>query len=178
VIVFTHDILFLKYLVSHSGALAVNCHHQHIRRNGETGICSSDVPWIAMNVKLRIGSLRDRLQAIEKRERTEPLSREPYIRDWYGSLREAWETATTEILLGDVVEPYRHEIHTKQLKKLHDITEADIAAVDKGMTECSRWMRGHAAPAAEAAPLPNANTMSARLKEFEDWVQTIRKRRN
>src|SRR5439155_25135954 len=78
VIVFTHDILFLRFILDECQRQEITCHHQYIRREGEAGICSSDLPWIAMGTKDRIGRLRDRWQAADKTFRT--LGAEAYER--------------------------------------------------------------------------------------------------
>ena len=67
-------------------------------------------------------------------------------REVYGLLREAWEHATGEILLHDVIERYRPSIETQKARVLHDITEADCAALEAGMKESSKWIRGHDHP--------------------------------
>lgn len=70
VIIFTHDLLFLHLLRTESESQNVLCQHQYVRRDGAIGICSPDLPWVAMLVKDRIGKLRVRWQAAEKTERT------------------------------------------------------------------------------------------------------------
>jgi len=178
VIVFTHDILFLRFLLDECERLGIDCHHQYIRREGEAGICSSDLPWIAMRVTDRIGKLRNGWQAADKTFRTsgaEAYERE--ARDIYGLLREAWEQAVSEVLLNDVVERYRHSIETQKARFLHDITEADCKKVDDAMTECSRWMRGHDQPPADGTPFPQPADLQKRINELDEWVKAIRKRR-
>jgi len=92
-------------------------------------------------------------------------------------LREAWEQAVSEVLLNEVVERYRPSIETQRLRHLHDITETDCKTVEDAMTECSRWMRGHDHPAADGTPFPNPQELQKRINELEDWVKSIRKRR-
>jgi len=155
IIVFTHDLLFLRLLLDECGRLEVPCQHQYVRRDGQVGICSSDLPWIAMNVKDRIGKLRSRWQSADKLFRTSGSEAyETEAREIYGLLREAWEQAVSEVLLNNVVERYRHSIETQRVRFLYDITEEDCKAVDDAMTECSRWIRGHDHPPADATPFP------------------------
>jgi ABC-type transporter lipoprotein component MlaA len=57
-----------------------------------------------MGIKDRIGALRKRWQAADKLARTSGADEyERDARDIYGLMREAWEQATTEVLLNDVV---------------------------------------------------------------------------
>ena len=177
VIVFTHDLVFLKLLLDECERQVATCHHQYVHRDGESsGICSADLPWVAMPVKDRLGVLRVRSQAAAKLSRTtggEPYERE--ARDIYGLLRETWEQAVSEVLLNDVVEPYRPSVETKKVRHLHDITEEDCRAVEEGMTECSRWL--HNRPRADDAPLPTPAQLSKHIEDLAAWVQRIRKRR-
>lgn len=178
VIVFTHDILFLRLLLDECNRQNVSCHHQYVRREGQAGISSPDLPWIAMGVKDRIGTLRKRWQEAEKLFRTAGADTyEHEARDIYGLLREAWEQAVSEVLLNDVVERYRHSIETHKVRHLHDITQDDCRMVDDAMTECSRWMRGHDQPPANGAPFPKPADLQKCVQDLDDWVQRIRKRR-
>jgi hypothetical protein len=131
-----------------------------------------------MRVKDRIGVLRARWQEAEKLARTagaDAYEREAH--DIYGMLREAWEQGVGEVLLSDVIERYRASIETKKVRHLHDITEGDCVAVDAGMSECSRWMRGHDHPPADGTPLPKPAELQKCIEELDVWCQKIRKRR-
>jgi hypothetical protein len=178
VVVFTHDLLFLRLLMEESRQQSIDCKNQYVRREGQAGICSPDLPWVAMPVKDRIGRLRARLQAADKTYRTQgPDAYETDARDIYGLLREAWEQAVSEVLLNGVVERYRPSIETKRVEKLFDITEQDTKTVEAAMTETSRWIRGHDQAAAAAAPVPGPDEVKKRIQELDDWVQSIRTRR-
>lgn len=121
--------------------------------------------------------LKKRVQAAEKTSRTEPGKYETEARDIYGLLREAWEQGVGEVLLNSVVERYRPSIETNRARKLFDITEDDCETLEREMTECSRWIRGHDAPPADGTPLPDPAEMQTRVQALESWVAGIRKRR-
>ncbi len=177
VIVFTHDLLFLRFLMDEARRQEVPCAHQYVRREYEAGICSPDLPWVAMSKTDRIGVLRNRWQAAEKTFRTDRTNYEAIARDIFGQLREAWEHATMEVLLNDVVERYRHSIETQKVRVLHDITPDDYKALEEGMAECSRWMRGHDRPSADGTPFPDPETLKLQIETLATWVQSIRTRR-
>lgn len=178
VIVFTHDIFFLRVLLGECDHQKVPCHHQYVRREGQSGIASLDLPWIAMGVKDRIGTLRRLWQVAEKLYRTAGAEAyEKEAREIYALTREAWEQGVSEVLLNDVVEPYRHSIETKRVRGLHDINEKDYEILDAGVTECSRWMRGHVHPAGDGTPFPSRDHLKKCIQDLDDWVQGIRKRR-
>jgi hypothetical protein len=177
VIVFTHDLLFLRFLMGEAKVQEVPCAHQYVRREDEIGLCSEDLPWIAMSTNDRIARLRSRWQSTEKTFRTARGSYEADARDIFGLLREAWERATTEVLLNDVVERYRHSIETQKVRHLHDITEEDYKTLEAGMAACSRWARGHDRPAADGTPFPGPDALKKAIDDLEGWVKAIRKRR-
>lgn len=178
VIVFTHDLVFLKILTTESESQHVSLQHQYIRREAQAGVCSADMPWVAMNVKARLGMLRNRWQAADAAFRTSGATPyEPLGREIFGFLREAWEDAISEVLLNDVIERYRPSIETKRVAPLHDIEVADVEAVNDGMTSCSRWIRGHSEAAADGTPFPEPDEVKKRMDDLEDWVSRIRKRR-
>jgi hypothetical protein len=178
VIVFTHDLLFLRLLLDESDRLGVPFENQYVRREGQAGICSPDLPWLAMPIKERTGKLKVLWQAAEKLHRTAGQdSYESAAREIYGFLREAWERAITEVLLNDVVERYRPSIETKRLRFLYDITQADCDTVEAEMAQCSRWIRGHDQAAADGTPVPGPDELKARIDALETWVKNIRTRR-
>jgi AAA domain-containing protein len=179
VIVFTHDLVFLRVLVNECDQESVPYTHQYIRRDTQAGICSADLPWLAMNIKQRLGVLRNRWQAANKlyTKSDDPDDYERAGRELYGLLRESWERGVSEVLLNDVVERYRPSIETKKVAPLHDITEADCKAVEAGMTESSRWIRGHDGAIADGSPFPKSDELKGRIDEFEAWIDGIRKRR-
>lgn len=179
VIVFTHDLLFLKLLLEGAEQQGVGCQNQYVRRGSDaSGLVSADLPWVAMRVKDRLGVLRQRWQAAEKLSRTgDSDGYERDAREIYALIRETWEQATGEVLLHDVIERYRPSIETQRVRVLHDITEEDCTAVDTGMSECSRWMLGHDHPPADGSPFPQPAELCKRIDELEEWVQRIRKRR-
>jgi hypothetical protein len=179
VIVFTHDLLFLRLMLDEANRQQVACQNQYVRRDGQAGICSPDLPWIAAPVKERIGKLRVRWQTADKLQRTSGSEAyESAAREMYGLLRETWEKAVSEVLLNDVVERYRPSIETQKLRPLHDITEGDTEIVERAMTECSRWIRGHDHPAADGTPVPGPAELKQRIDELENWVKAVRQRRN
>jgi hypothetical protein len=179
VIVFTHDIVFLLALTRFAEDAGVSCGHQYLRREViGTGVTSPELPWVAMKVRERIGVLKNMWQRAEKLHRI--ATRDEYEREAvliYGLLREAWERGLEEILLGGVVERYRQNIQTQQVKQLSDITEEDCRILEAGITKCSRWLPGHDQAPAENVPTPDPSELKSDVDALESWVKTISKRR-
>ena len=153
-IVFTHDVVFLLALEQCAEETNVKPLDQHVRRQSKrAGVCVDELPWVAMPVKGKIGYLKNRLQAADTLSRNgEQDAYEVHAKYLYGLLREAWERALEEVLLGGVVERYRPSVQTQRLAPLPDITDADCRTVETAMTKCPTWLPGHDQAAAARRP--------------------------
>lgn len=180
VIVFTHDVVFLLLLKQFADELEVEQMDQHVRFLSKgAGVCAQELPWVAMPIKKKIGYLKNSWPAADKLSRDG--HQDAYEKDakyLYGLLREAWERALEEVLLGGLVERYRPSIQTKQLAHIADITDADCKAVETAITKCSKWLTGHDQAAAARAPVPGPAELKADIDALDNWVTTINKRRH
>lgn len=179
VIVFTHDIVFLLALRQYAEEFGVESLDQHVRRQSNgAGVTAEELPWVALPVKKKIGYLNNCWQAADKLSRDgHQDAYEKEAKNLYGFLRETWERALEEVLLGGVVERYRPSVQTQQIAKIADITAEDCKTVEVAMTKCSTWLRGHDQAPAARAPIPNATDLKADIATLEKWVSDIRKRR-
>ena len=180
VIVFTHDVVFLLHLHQFAKEQGVDHLDQHVRqwRSQGAGICSAELPWVAMPVRKRIGHLRGLWQDADKLFRNG--NHTAYEKDAayiYGMLREAWERGLEEVLLGGVVERYRPSVQTQQIAAISDITDADTKALENGMTKCSRWLAGHDQAPAARAEMPEPQELKADIDGLDNWINVIRQRR-
>jgi hypothetical protein len=179
VIVFTHDVVFLLALKQYAEESSIEPLDQHVRRQSKgAGVCADELPWVAMPVKGKIGFLKNRCQAAEKLSRDDNQDAYEYEAKYlYGMLRETWERALEEVLLGGVVERYRPSVQTQKLAPLSDITDADCKTVETAMTKCSTWLPGHDKAPAARAPVPGAVELKKDIDALETWVKSIRDRR-
>lgn len=179
VIVFTHDIVFLLLLKQFSDEQGVEQLDQHVRQlHIGAGVCTEELPWVALKVSKRISHLKKLLQEAEKLHREGNL--DAYEKEAgliYGHMREAWERGLEEVLLGGVVERFRSGVQTKQVTQIADITAKDCKTVETAMTKCSRWLPGHDQAPAARAEIPEPNELKEDIGMLENWVATIRKRR-
>lgn len=179
VIVFTHDLVFLLALHRFAEKTGVSVHDQRLRRDRRgTGVCDSELPWDAMKVSKRIGVLNKEYQAAESLFRDgEQIRYEREAIHIYGLLRETWERAFEEVLLGGTVERYRPSIQTQQVRSISDITEQDCTELDAGMEKSSKWLAGHDLAPAEHEDVPEPDELRADIDAIIAWVDRIRKRR-
>jgi energy-coupling factor transporter ATP-binding protein EcfA2 len=179
VIVFTHDVVFLLLLKQFAEEQRVAQLDQHVRQLSKgAGVCEAELPWVAMPVRKKIGYLNNEWQGADKLFRSgHQATYEREAKYLYGLLREAWERALEEVLLGGIVERFRPSVQTQRIGTIADITAEDCRTVDAAMTKCSRWLPGHDQGAAARAPVPEPAELKADIEALEKWVGAIRGRR-
>lgn len=179
VIVFTHDVVFLLLLKQFAEEMGVEQFDQYVRFLSKgAGVCSEELPWVALPIKKKIGYLKNGWQCADKLFREgHQDAYEKEAKYLYGLLREAWERALEEVLLGGVVERYRPSIQTRQVAQIADISAEDCKTVETAMTKCSKWLPGHDKAAAAHAPVPGPAELKADIDALDNWVAAIRKRR-
>lgn len=179
VVVFTHDVVFLLALRQYADELGVERLDQHVRHQSiGAGVCAEELPWVALPVKKKIGYLNNGWQAADKLWRDgHQDAYEKEAKYLYGLLREAWERALEEVLLGGVVERYRPGVQTQQISKISDISAEDCKSVETAMTKCSTWLPGHDMAAAARALVPEPAELKADIETLATWVAAIHKRR-
>ena len=181
VIIFTHDIVFYKYLLERVGKVdgASVTQIRLDRSRKHTGLVDNTPPWDALPIKARIGKLKAAYQVLEKIDRigTE-LEYSKHCYDFYNLLREAWERLIEEKLLNNVITRFGRSIQTQRLNKLIDnITQSDYDAVDLGMSNCSTFFQGHdTATGLQQRPRKIAE-IKADLELIESLVTDLNKRR-
>jgi energy-coupling factor transporter ATP-binding protein EcfA2 len=180
VIVFTHDVVFLLLLKQFAEEFDVEQLDQHVRHVSKgAGVCEEELPWVAMPVRKKIGYLKNNWQAVDKLFRDgNQATYEKEAKYLYGLLREGWERALEEVLLGGIVERFRPGVQTQQIAAISDITSEDCRTVDAAMTKSSKWLPGHDQAAAARAPVPEPAELKADIDLLENWVAAIRKRRS
>ena len=177
VIVFTHDVVFLLLLKQFAEEHGVEQLDQHVRQLSKgAGVCTEELPWVAMPIKKKIGYLKNEWQAADKLHRDgHQAAYEKEAKYLYGLLREAWERALEEVLLAGIVERFRPGVQTQHIDTIADITAQDCGTLDAAMTKCSKWLHDQA-PAARA-PVPEPAVLKDDMEELENWVGAIRSRR-
>lgn len=180
VIVFTHDVVFLLALKQYADQMGIDTLDQHVRHLPKgAGVCEAELPWVAMPIKKKIGFLKSAWQDADKLFRGgHQDAYEKEAKHLYGLLREGWERALEEVLLGGLVERFRPSIQTQQIAQIADITTDDCKLVEVAMTKCSTWLPGHDKAPAARAPVPSPTELQGDINTLETWVSAIRRRRS
>ncbi len=179
VIVFTHDVVFLLLLKQFSDELGIDQLDQHVRHLSKgAGVCAEELPWVALPARKKIGFLKNEWQAADKLFRDgHQAAYEKEAKYLYGLLREAWERALEEVLLGGIVERFRPGVQTQHIGTIADISSEDCQALDAAMAKCSKWLPGHDQAAAARAAVPEPTELKTDIEALEAWVAAIHKRR-
>ncbi|TKJ37226.1 hypothetical protein CEE37_14025 [candidate division LCP-89 bacterium B3_LCP] len=178
VIVFTHDITFLLALESESVINGISVSYQTIQRRGKhVGSCINDVPWHAMSVNKRLGYVRKLHQETSKFYSTDPSRYEREASLVYGLLRETWERAVEEVILGHVIQRFRNSVETTKLRKI-TFENNDFISVTNGMTKCSKWMVGHDQAAADLTTMPDPDEVNSDINILYNFVKNLRNRQD
>lgn len=158
VIVLTHNIVFYKLLLE--VAEEINAIYSGIaleRSRKFAGLVRESAPWEAMTTRSRYKELKVKLQELkrlEKRDETTATELRLASCQFYGFLREAWERLVEEKLLNKVVTRFERGISTQRLARLTDISQDDLDKIDRGMSKCSTYFRGHDSAPAIGDPYP------------------------
>ncbi|MGI8978069.1 MAG: AAA family ATPase [Pirellulaceae bacterium] len=178
VVVFTHDVVLLLALEREAGEQQTPLLIQTVSKSpAGPGECipSQSRPWYTCSTKDRIGLLKNMTAKFKKIQTESPDEYPRCVAEFYGKLREAWERSIEEVLFQDVIQRFRPGIETQKLKRV-SIEESDYIAIDSGMSKCSTWIDGHDSAAAIGTPPPSPGEVEADLKNFDDFVKSLRER--
>lgn len=178
VIVFTHDLSFLFSLEVKAGESQedVYFHAQTVRNTGNSvGRVTNSKPWHAMNVKDRISYLNQELETLKGLYQS---NNEEYNRksgEYYGLLRETWESLIERDLLYESVFRFSHSVQTQRLKAV-TVTTEDYSIIDSGMSKCSKWMFGHDKSVPLDVNRPDPGELKSDLQALDKFGKALRKR--
>ena len=96
-------------------------------------------------------------------------------KQFYRDLRETWERAVEEVVLGGVVERFGTDAKTQGLKMV-DIDDADYRTIFFAMKRASE-RSGHDRAAAKQIDAPDKKQMETDLLELRGFIITHKKRR-
>jgi energy-coupling factor transporter ATP-binding protein EcfA2 len=182
VIIFTHEIVFLKFLIESSESIANSKLHilSLDRSLKTTGIVRNSPPWDALTTAKRIIYLTTIHRDLKKIESISEAEYDKLAGSFYGYLREAWERLIEEKLLNKVVERFGRAIHTQRLKALKDISDNDLDKINTAMTKCSALFKGHDAAPGVYESMPSSDEILQDIKVIKDFEQelTTQRKRN
>ena len=168
VVVLTHDLVFVYYLLEQAERLGLKLHSQALTRAaGEVGVVSDNLPWEARSPMQRLKALRHELShELRGLYKGRDSAYERRVQLWLLDLRKGYERLIEVYLLNSVVERQSLPI---RVQKLHGIrwTPELAEEIDVAMREISG--------AAHQEPLgregPNLTRLEALLDKFADLCE-------
>jgi ABC-type Na+ transport system ATPase subunit NatA len=164
VVVLTHDLVFVAYLLEKAAELGVELHSQALTRaNGEVGVVSSELPWQARSPMERLRALRHELKSeLRPLYKGRDSAYERRAQQWLLDLRRGYERLIEIYLLNGVVERQALPI---RVQKLHGVrwTPELAEEIDVAMREVSGG--AHQEPLGREAP--SLTRLEALLDKFE-----------
>jgi len=172
-IVFTHDLVFLKELTTQAEEAGVQWAIRSVQRvAGAVGVTNADLPWRVKKLTDQVKALKGELPGLAALEAQGSEEYFVVAKAWIGRLRDAWERAVEERLLNRVVERFDPGVHTKRLDKMKKYFSAELAGeVTAAMTETSRWEHDQAD--AVNVPPPGAAELEGFLEQLEDFLKRV-----
>ena len=177
IVVFTHDLFFLSLLQKESKIVSAPISSLSLRRTAEGfGVVSDSLPFDGANTKTRVGMLKEMLgQCVKLHKANEEEAYAKLAEDTYQRLRRTWERAIEEVLLNGVVWRFGANVATQSLREVA-VNDADYAAINAGMTQCSKYAHDGAANAIVSIPTPDA--LEKDIEALDVWrVATIERRK-
>lgn len=178
VIVFTHNLLFYQELLRACADRepqvgSVPC---LIRQTTEGFgmVTVEDQPWIAKKVKERRTALSTQLGAIADDLPPDGEEMRLLAKQFYTDLRETWERAVEEVVLGGVVERFGIDVKTQSLKMV-EVGDDDYKTIFFAMKRASE-RSGHDQAQARQIDPATKKQMAADLDELAAFVSSHQKK--
>ncbi|HCD1231306.1 TPA: AAA family ATPase [Citrobacter freundii] len=180
VIVFTHDISFLKMLEEASSVAKSKLALISIAKYGDkAGLTFPEPPWDAKNTLLRISFLKNLLPDLKKLEISGDARYEFHAKHIYNLMRETWERLVEEWLLRKVVERFSRGVKTQSLKEIaDDVTIEDNNIINAAMAKCSTYMYGHDNATELAVDCPRYSEVEQDVASLDTYFKILKKRRS
>lgn len=130
IIVFTHDLSFLRLLIdTHKSLITTDCHIIGIDKyNGISGIVTDEIPYLAKNIDERVDSLRRILREHDALNITDAHGRETKLDSARKRFRMLLERSVEEVLANKSYERFSKNIHFKKgyLSSFIVVEQSDI----------------------------------------------------
>lgn len=179
VIIFTHNLVFFNEVVSEAAragdaAPLIKSVVAKTQSEGFGVIRENSEPWVA-DLNARIETLRKRAKELKSVTDFDTDEYRRQAKDFYSDLRESWERAVEEVLLGKTVVRFVPDVMTQSLKGV-TVTDEDYRTIFFAMKRASE-RSGHDMSAGRDIPQPSPDEMETDFKVLDDFKIELVKRR-
>lgn len=176
VIVFTHEISFVRDLISAAEAQNVPLQEVYVdRKGGKPGLIKTAFPWNAKDVPRRIDDLTTQLASLKK-DSPSVEDEELHIRAsrLAGDLSEVWEDIVDSHIVGHVINKGTSAVQAGKLKVLVQYSEEDQREFDEGYGFTSKYARRHRNAPEDNVVAPELNRLDQELTRIKDWYKKVK----
>ena len=168
VVIFTHDIYFLRLLIDDAEIQSVPITPQSLIRTPDGyGVADPELPFEGRKTTIRLTALKEQQGKIAKLHNAGDMKEFSRLTlDAYRDLRKAWEGAIEEVLFCKVVLRFRRSIETTRLGAV-SVEEDDCDDIEKGMTKCSNYVHDKAMEGGTEVPDPAE--LLADINALDNW---------
>lgn len=178
VIIFTHDLVFLRDLWEEADHQQVEIAPLNVQALGKlTGIVTRHLPWSGAKVGQRINHLQQLLGKAKAAEDAGNVdSYRSAVNEFYSLLRSTWERAVEELLFNRAVERLEGNVKTMALDGVFVDFES-VEGVLNGFANVSARIGAHDHAVAENQAMPCADDLKKDLDEFIAFSDKQKKKR-
>ena len=179
VIMFTHDVAFVADLKREASAKGVLVAERSVTRSRaderKPGVCSTNHPWKAKDVSMRLDELRRELARIKKEGTTwDQKTYEDAVAVWAGNLSETWERIFSQEIVGPILAEGGLEVRPMMVKVMARFSVADHTEFESSYSRVSRWAKRH-----DKSPLvnyvaPDVSDLEIERGNVETWFKRVK----
>lgn len=182
VVIFTHDIVFLRYLIKAAAARTLEPNEAYILTKDEVpGLIKTSFPWKAKDSKAQLGELEAQLDRIKRDRTSEGWDDDRYANEvsvWAGRLSEVWENMVEELIVNEVINPGTSAVHVDKFKIFVEVSDEDKRELKQGYGFSSEHATRHRNSAATNSETPDDAALSTELTRAREWHGRVRQYRN
>ena len=183
VIVFTHDLAFVANLKASAAARNVRAAERSVARSsideGKPGICATDHPWKAKDVKKRLGELRSELAQLRREAKEGPITLyEERVALWAGRLSETWERIFSQEIVGLILAEGGLEVRPRMVRILACFSDEDYRDFDTSYSQVSKWAKRHDKSVHVNYVAPQISDLEAELQRVNTWFKRVKQYSN
>lgn len=178
IIVFTHDLSFLRLLIdTHKAITDTDCTVIGIDKYNEiSGIVTDEIPYLAKNVQERVDSIRRILTEHDALALKDAHSRETKLDSARKRFRMLLERSVEEILSNKTYERFNKNIHLKK-GNLSSYIVTEQADVDFLLSLFSKYsVTEHDGGTSTIPQLPTKTEIEQDIRTYSDWKDSFRKK--
>lgn len=176
IVVFTHDLSFLRLLIdTHKAITTTDCSIIGINKyNGISGIVTDEIPYLAKNVQERVDSIRRILNEHDALALTDAHGRETKLDSARKRFRMLLERSVEEVLSNKTYERFNKNIHLKK-GNLSSYIVTEQTDVDFLLNLFGKYsVTEHDGGTSTISQLPSKTEIEQDIRNYSTWKDTFK----